>query len=252
MTSIKVIGIGPGGPQQVTQAAVAAMNAVDVFLVADKGAAKQDLVGARREICERWITGQYRFVDVPDPQRGPDAERDAAAYERGVAEWHRARTDRYREIIAADPGLTYGFLVWGDPGFYDSTLRVVAALARDLPIECEVLPGISAVQLLAARHGVPLNRVGQPFLVTTGRRLLEDFRDGLDVVVMLDGHLTCRGLAGRGLEICWGAFLGDPREVLVRGALDKVLDELVDRRATLREEHGWVMDTYLLRPLPKR
>lgn len=251
MTSIKVIGIGPGGPEQVTQAAVAAMNEVDVFLVADKGAEKQNLVAARREICERWIDREYRFVEVPDPQRGRASEQDTVAYERVVAEWHRARTERYREIIQADPGLIYGFLVWGDPGFYDSTLRIVEALGHELPIECEVVPGISAVQLLAARHGVPLNRVGQPFLVTTGRRLLEDFREGLDVVVMLDGHLACRGLTGRGLEICWGAYLGDPREVLVRGALDEVLDDLIAERRALRQEHGWIMDTYLLRPLPE-
>ncbi|MDO5498788.1 MAG: precorrin-6A synthase (deacetylating) [Propionibacteriaceae bacterium] len=249
MTRILVIGIGPGGTDQVTHAAAAALNEVDVFLVADKGAAKRDLVAARQEICDRWITGDYRLVEVPDPARGPDAERDAAAYGRGVADWHRARTERYRAIIEADPGLTYGFLVWGDPAFYDSTLRIVDALAADLPVSCAVIPGISAVQLLAARHGVPLNRVGQPFLVTTGRRLAEDFRTGLDVVVMLDGHLACRALTGRGLEICWGAYLGDPREVLVRGPLDDVIDELIETRAMLRARHGWVMDTYLLRPL---
>lgn len=249
MTNIKVIGIGPGGAEQVTSAAIAALNEVDVFLVADKGGAKRDLVAARQEICERWIVGDYRLVEVPDPDRGPDAERDAAAYGQGVADWHRARTARYREIIAAAPSLTYGFLVWGDPAFYDSTLRIVDALAAELPLSCDVVPGISAVQLLAARHRVPLNRVGQPFLVTTGRRLLADFREGLDVVVMLDGQLACRGLLARGLEICWGAYLGDPREVLIRGPLDEVIEELIGTRAALRAEHGWVMDTYLLRPI---
>lgn len=249
MTVIKVIGIGPGGSDQVTHAAVAALNAVDVFLVADKGGSKRDLVTMRQEICDRWITGDYRFVQVPDPDRGPDAERDAAAYDRGVADWHRARTDRYRALIAADPGLTYGFLVWGDPAFYDSTLRIVDALAEELAIDCEVVPGISSIQLLAARHRIPLNRVGQPIHITTGRRLVEEYAPELgDVVVMLDGHLACRALVGRGLEVCWGAFLGDPREVLVRGALDEVIDELIETRARLREEHGWVMDTYLLRP----
>ncbi|MDO5682659.1 MAG: precorrin-6A synthase (deacetylating), partial [Propionibacteriaceae bacterium] len=209
VTRILVIGIGPGGSTQVTQAAITALNEVDVFLVADKGETKRDLVAARQEICNRWITGDYRLVEVPDPVRGPDADRNATDYRQGVSDWHRARTERYRAIIAADPGLVYGFLVWGDPAFYDSTLRIVDALATELPIECEVVPGISAVQLLAARHRIPLNRVGEPFLVTTGRRLAEDYRDGLDVVVMLDGQLACRSLTGRGLEICWGAYLGD-------------------------------------------
>lgn len=250
-TAVKVIGIGPGGSDQVTHAAVAALNAVDVFLVADKGGVKRDLIALRTEICDRWITGDYQLVQVPDPERGPDAVRDGAAYQEGVAAWHRARTERYQDLIAADPQLTYGFLVWGDPAFYDSTLRIVDALAAVMPIDCEVVPGISSIQLLAARHRIPLNRVGQPIHITTGRRLVEEFDADLgDVVVMLDGHLACRGLTGRGLEICWGAYLGDPREVLVRGALDEVIDELIRTRAALRAEHGWVMDTYLLRPLP--
>lgn len=251
-TNIKVIGIGPGGSDQVTHAAVAALNEVDVFLVADKGEKKSDLVTMRREICERWIDGDYRLVEVPDPERGPDAERNTTDYRTGVADWHRARTDAYRAIIAADPGLTYGFLVWGDPAFYDSTLRIVDALSELMPIESDVIPGISSLQLLAARHRVPLNRVGQPIHITTGRRLVEDFHDDLgDVVVMLDGHLACRELVGRGLEIFWGAYLGDPREVLVRGPLDDVIAELIDTRARLRDQHGWVMDTYLLRPLAR-
>lgn len=114
-TSIKVIGIGPGGSNQVTHAAVEALNEVDVFLLPDKGDSKQDLVAMRTEICERWISGTYRLIKVPDPERGPDAERNTNEYQTGVADWHRARTGTYRELIAAEPELTYGFLVWGIP-----------------------------------------------------------------------------------------------------------------------------------------
>ena len=42
-----VIGIGSGDPDHLTREAVAALNRVDVFVVADKGAAKQDLVRLR-------------------------------------------------------------------------------------------------------------------------------------------------------------------------------------------------------------
>lgn len=250
MVQIKVIGIGPGGTDQVTHAAITALNTVDVFLVADKGEAKRDLVALREEICARWITGTYQLVEVADPDRGPDAERDAAGYDQGVRDWHRARTERYRDLIAAEPELIYGFLVWGDPAFYDSTLRIVDALAENLEIDCEVVPGISSIQLLAARHRIPLNRVGSPIHITTGRRLVAEYCPALgNVVVMLDGHLACAGLVGRGLEICWGAYLGDQREVLVRGLLDEVIDELIETRAALRTTHGWIMDTYLLRPI---
>ena len=43
-----VIGIGSGNPDHLTAEAVQAMNAVDLFLVADKGETKHDLADLRR------------------------------------------------------------------------------------------------------------------------------------------------------------------------------------------------------------
>lgn len=250
-----VIGIGSGNPDHLTREAVAALNRVNVFLVADKGAAKHDLVELREELCRTVIThDHYRFVEVPDPERGPDRERDAADYRAGVAAWHDARAQRYAEIISAEvaDGGTIGFLVWGDPAFYDSTIRIVGSIA-DLGVDLDltVIPGISSIQLLAARHKIILNSVGQPIHVTTGRRLLDEYTPALgDVVVMLDGELACGGLVARfgDLMIFWGAQLGLPDEALVSGRLSEVIDEIRAKRAAVREARGWVMDTYLLRP----
>ena len=249
-----VIGIGSGNPDHLTREAVAALNRVDVFLVADKGAAKHDLVRLREELCQTLIThDHYRFVEVADPERGPDRERDAAEYQAGVAAWHDARARRYAEVISAEAdGSTIGFLVWGDPAFYDSTIRVVESIT-DLGVDLElsVIPGISSIQLLAARHKIILNRVGQPIHVTTGRRLLAEYSPELgDVVVMLDGGLACAGLVERfaDLGIYWGAQLGLEDEALVSGRLTEVIGEIRATRAAIRAARGWVMDTYLLRP----
>ena len=77
-----VIGIGSGNLDHLTREAVAALNRVDVFLVADKGAAKRDLVKLREEICRTLIIhDHYRFIEVPDPKR------DASDYATGVAAW---------------------------------------------------------------------------------------------------------------------------------------------------------------------
>jgi precorrin-6A synthase len=104
------------------------------------------------------------------------------------------------------------------------------------------------VQALTARHRIPLNRVGRPFQVTTGRRLAEGFPDGVDeVVVMLDADCSFRHLRDEGLEIHWGAYLGMQDEILVSGPLPEVADEIVRRRAEARERKGWIMDAYLLR-----
>lgn len=246
---IKVIGIGPGGHDQLTLAAVRAIGQVDRFLVADKGSDTHDLVRFRREVIERHAPGA-EVVEVPDPPRDRSAESPGGsqeAYRENVAAWHAARTAAYAERLS--DGVT-GLLVWGDPAFYDSTLRIVDRLREDgAEIDLEVISGISAPQLLAARHGIALNRVGSPIHITTGRRVADEWTPELgDVVVMLDGHLACRALVGRGLQIFWGAMLGDPRERLVAGPLDEVIDAIVRTRGELRDEHGWVMDTYLLRP----
>lgn len=253
---VKVIGIGAGSPGHLTQEAIAALRSVDVFLIADKGAAKDELVSVRRAICAQFIDGtegeDYRFVTVTDPVRGPDAERDDTAYRSGVADWHAARADRYADVIADLPDdAVVGFLVWGDPAFYDSTIRVVAAIGERLPIDTHVVPGISAFQALAAAHGIVLHAVGQPVHITTGRRLAAEWSPALgSVVVMLDGHLACQDLVERApdLVIHWGAYLGLPQQTLRSGRLADVIDDLIALRAELRAEHGWIMDVYLLSP----
>ncbi|WP_353950556.1 precorrin-6A synthase (deacetylating) [Knoellia sp. S7-12] len=250
---VRVIGIGTGSPAHVTGQAIAALRECDVFLVADKGEAKDELVAVRRAICEQFLDDRtYRIVTVTDPERGPDAERDKAAYTVGVDAWHAARADRYGEIIESLPaGETVGFLVWGDPAFYDSTIRIVDAVARRLPLRTQVIAGLSAIQVLAAEHGIVLNGIGQPVHITTGRRLLDEWSVDLGtVVVMLDGSLRCRELVEQApdLTIYWGAYLGLPQQVLRQGRLADVIDEIVAVRAALRQEQGWVMDTYALTP----
>jgi precorrin-6A synthase len=254
MIEVLVIGIGMG-PDHVTQEAIRALNQVDVFLAADKGGDSDDLVRLRAEICRTFIaTDDYRFVEVTDPRRGPDRERDRDAYLAGVDAWHRRRAERYAEVIRAEVGTdgTAGFLVWGDPALYDSTIRIVELVAETgLELRMRVVPGISSLQLLAARHGIVLNRVGRPVHITTGRRLLDEYDPELgDVAVMLDGHLACAGLVADhpDLAIYWGAQLGLADEALVRGRLGEVIEEIRDIRGRLRTGRGWVLDTYLLRP----
>jgi precorrin-6A synthase len=244
-----VIGIGSGNVDHLTRVAVAALNQVDVFLVADKGSAKHDLVALRTEICRAVIEhDRYRVVEVPDPAR------DSTEYVDGVRAWHAARAAAYAALIRAEvpPDGTVGFLVWGDPALYDSTIRIVESVAElGVDLELTVVPGISSVSLLAARHRIGLNRIGQPVHITTGRRLAAEYSPNLgDVVVMLDGDLACGALVEQypDLQIYWGAQLGLPDEALVAGRLAGVLDEIRRTRARLRAARGWVMDTYLLRP----
>jgi precorrin-6A synthase len=139
--------------------------------------------------------------------------------------------------------------VWGDPALYDSTLRIFAQLSakETVAIEHEVIPGITSVQALTARHKVCLNKIGQAVHVTTGRNLERCPPSATDnVVVMLDSELALAGIDPHTTMIHWGAYLGTAHEILRSGRVADVLDELRAVRREAREQHGWIMDTYLL------
>jgi precorrin-6A synthase (deacetylating) len=239
MKTILVIGIGMGSPGHLTMDGIAALNRADVLFVPEKGHDKTDLADVRREIIARFVTSREpHILSYAVPRR----DVDNPDYRRGVDDWHSALVGVFDLLISDVPDEGVGaFLVWGDPGLYDSTLRILAQLPE--PANIEVIPGISAVQALTAAHGIALNRVGQPVLITTGRRLgvVET-----DTVVMLDGRMAFLE-ADPDLEIFWGAYLGTPNQLLISGRLGEVADHIVATRTSAREQHGWIMDTYLLR-----
>jgi precorrin-6A synthase len=246
--TLKLIGIGAGNPDYITLQAVNALQTVDVVFITDKGQETADLLRARREICERHMQARpYRTVELQDPARDR-----SASYLAAVAAWHEARTALYEQGIREhlSDGECGAFLVWGDPSLYDSTLRIIDQVAarRAVEFDLEVIPGITSVQALAARHKISLNRIGAPVHLTTGRRLVEDeLPAGADVVVMLDGQCAFKTLADEDIDIFWGAYLGTPDEILLSGKLSELRERIADVRAQARQRKGWIMDTYLLR-----
>jgi precorrin-6A synthase len=249
MRRLFIIGIGAGDPDYLTIQAINALNQVDVFFVVDKGRERDGLVRLRREICERFVDEDtYRTVEIQDPER----DRTASAYRSAVDDWRRRRADAYEAALRDELGDDErgAFLVWGDPGLYDSTLAIVEEIeARGtVAFEYEVIPGISSVQALAAKQKMALNRVGEPIQITTGRRLAQASPDEIEnVVVMLDADCTFKRFASDDIEIYWGAYVGTEDEILISGALPDVMDEIERIRSEARERIGWIMDTYLLR-----
>ncbi|MCV7191609.1 precorrin-6A synthase (deacetylating) [Mycolicibacterium brumae] len=247
MRKIHVIGIGAGDPAQVTAQAVEALNDTDVFFAMDKGEAKSDLVELRRQICARFIADPgYRFVELADPPR--ERSDDADGYRRAVTDWHEARARVWAAAIESElpDGGVGAFLAWGDPSLYDSTLRILDRVAARTDIDYDVIPGVTAIQTLTARHRIPLNDLGEPVLITTGRQLREHGLRGA-AVVMLDAEcsfLRCPP----DTRIWWGAYLGTPHELLADGTVGADGERIATLRAEARARHGWIMDTYLLRP----
>ncbi len=253
MRKIYAIGIGAGDPEHLTVQAVDRLNRVDVFFVLDKGEEKADLVRLREEILDRYVTRPYRVVLVADPPR----DRKPADYRAAVADWHAARAEVYESVILSSlaESQTGAFLVWGDPSLYDSTIALIeTVLARGrVTFEYEVIPGISSISALVARHRTTMNQIGRAVQLTTGRLLATGWPPDVDdVFVLLDAHTTFDRYTQLNLTIYWGAYVGTPDEILISGPLTPALaTKIRETRTAARERHGWIMDTYLLRrPTP--
>jgi precorrin-6A synthase len=246
MRKLSIIGIGAGNPDHITIQAIKALGSVDVIFLIGKGNDKEDLAQLRKDICARYITKPYRIVEAQDPER----DRAPANYEAAVTDWHVLRAAIYERMIREElsDGQHGAFLVWGDPSLYDSTLRIVDQVAamKTVMFELDVIPGITSVQALAARHKIALNRIGGPIHITTGR-LLAKGMPADDVVVMLEGVCAFKNVKDAGVDIYWGAYVGTADEILISGTLRERGPEIEKIRSDARARHGWIMDTYLLR-----
>jgi precorrin-6A synthase len=249
MMTLSLIGIGCGDPRQLTRAAIGAISAADLILIPRKGTAKTDLADLRRTICAEVLSNDTtRIAEFDLPVR----DAGEADYRKGVDDWHDAVAATWSQTIADHLGGEgkVALLIWGDPSLYDSSLRIARRL-NPLP-DIEVVPGITSIQALCAAHALPLNDIGEPFLVTTGRRLREGgWPVGVDtVVVMLDGGTAFQSLDPAGLHIWWGAYLGMADQIIMSGALAEVGARIVAARQAARERHGWIMDSYVLKRKP--
>lgn len=249
MRNILIVGIGSGNPEHITIQAISALNAADVLFVPTKGASKTELAAVRREIIARYVNNPVsRTVEFAVPERRT-ADR---TYIMSVDQWHADIADIHAGLIAdhLQPGQTGAFLVWGDPMLYDSTIRImerVSALGR-VAFDYSVIAGITSLQALCAAHRIPLNLVGKPVEITTGRRLAESFPGKNETVaVMLDGEQAFSKVEDPDAMIYWGAYLGTPDEITIAGRLSEKSTEILERRRRAREEMGWIMDIYLLR-----
>lgn len=249
---LSLIGIGTGNPDHLTLQAVQALNAVDLILIPNKGRGKDDLAGLRQEICARAITAPGpRIVEFDLPVRDPAI----ADYKARVDHWHDAIAKVWIETIRAqlpEGAARVGFLVWGDPSLYDSTMRIAERLKAQQDISLKVIPGITSIQALTAAHAIPVNEIGAPYTVTTGRQLREQgWPDSADtLVIMLDGECSFQSIDPKGVEIWWSAYAGMENQISLSGPLTELADQIIETRAKARADHGWIMDIYLLRKTP--
>jgi len=142
MLTLSMIGIGCGDPEQLTLAAVRAINAADLVLIPRKGEDKTDLAELRRDICGKVLTSAAtRVVEFDLPVR--DVERDD--YRAGVDDWHDAVAQAFAVFL---PVRSVG--VMGDGRTYDHVVALRAVQTTDFmtahwaPLPHELLATVSS------------------------------------------------------------------------------------------------------------
>ena len=244
---LTLVGIGTGNPDHLTLQAVEAIRAADILLIPNKGEDRQELADLRRRLAAGCVEDdKARLVSFPMPERDPTV----FDYKVRVRLWHDAIAQAWLDALEPYPkARKVALLVWGDPALFDSTLRIAERIRKVRPLDLKVVPGLMSLQVLSAAHAIPLNRLAEPFLVTTGRHLREHgWPEGIDtLVVMLDGECSFTTLDPAGISIWWGAYVGMKGQILDHGPLAEAGLRIVKARAEARSRRGWIMDIYLLR-----
>jgi precorrin-2/cobalt-factor-2 C20-methyltransferase len=202
------VGVGPGDPELVTVKAVRVLREADVVFVPVMDTGEL----GRAEATVRAHVGPDRVRRaVFALGEGDDRGRQRAAWEAAA----RAVGDAFAEGAAR-----VAFATIGDPNIY-STFSYLARTIRDvLPdVAVETVPGITAMQALAAASGTVLCEGGESLALlplTAGIEAFETALAHLDTIVAYKGGrvlpelLTVLRAHGRLDDAVYGAALGLP------------------------------------------
>ncbi|GAA4148300.1 hypothetical protein GCM10022416_42450 [Actinomadura keratinilytica] len=203
------LGVGPGDPELVTAKAVRILGEADVVLVPVMSLDEE----GRAESVVRAYTGKAERVVFALNDRGGVTGRRAAAWDRAADRVLRAFADGAR---------TVAFATIGDPNVY-STFTYLAQTVRERRPDTvvETVPGITAMQDLAARSGTVLAEGAESVglvPLTGGVAAFRAALDACDTVVaykfgsVADEVIGTLKDAGRLDDAVCGARLGLPGE----------------------------------------
>jgi precorrin-2/cobalt-factor-2 C20-methyltransferase len=203
------VGVGPGDPELLTVKGIRVLLRADtVFVpVGDRGET------GRAEAVVRAYIDPAKVERLVFALAGDAAEREAC--------WDRAGA-AVAEVVAS--GRVAAFATIGDPGVY-STFGYLVATVRELvgELPVEVVPGVTAMQDLAARNGTALVEGRERLALLSlaeGTAPLADALASFDTVVCYKGgrHLPeivdLLDASGRLERALYGARLGLPGETI--------------------------------------
>jgi len=204
------VGVGPGDPELVTVKGVRVLREADLVVVPVMSADER----GRAEATVRAHVDRepLRLVFALDDRGGPTAERLSA--------WEAA-ADRVAQELRGG-ARSVAFATIGDPNIYSTFTYLADAVRERLPdVVVETVPGITAMQDLAARSGTVLCEGTESLALlplTAGVPAFEEALEHFDSVVAYKGGrrmpqvLEVLRKAGRLQDAVYGAALGLPDE----------------------------------------
>ncbi|MEU0647329.1 precorrin-2 C(20)-methyltransferase [Streptomyces umbrinus] len=209
------VGVGPGDPELVTVKGVNCLRAADVVVVPVM-AASDGTDGGERGRAEATV---LHYVSEDKVVRVVFALNERSDRARREAAWDAAGA-RVAELLRTHG--TVAFATIGDPNVYSTFTYLAQTITHAVPgTVVETVPGITAMQDLAARSGAVLTEGTEPLTlvpVTAGAGALKDALNGPGTVVAYKfGRLAQEVAAalresGRLDDAVWGSALGLPEE----------------------------------------
>lgn len=205
------IGVGPGDPELVTVKGVNALRAAEVVVVPVMAAPNGE-DGGERGRAEATV---LHYVPEEKVVRVVFALNERTDRGRREAAWDAAGA-RVAELLTKHAAVAFATI--GDPNVYSTFTYLAHTIGELLPgTEIETVPGITAMQDLAARSGAVLTEGTEPLTlvpVTAGAAVLKDALNGPGTVVAYkfgrQAHEVAEALrvTGRLDDAVWGSALG--------------------------------------------
>ncbi|WP_369238593.1 precorrin-2 C(20)-methyltransferase [Streptomyces sp. R21] len=203
------VGVGPGDPELVTVKGVNALRAAEVVVVPVMDTGER----GRAEATVLHYVPEEKVVRVVFAlnERSDRGRREAA--------WDAAG-ERVAQLLGQHA--TVAFATIGDPNVYSTFTYLAQTIGEAVPgTVVETVPGITAMQDLAARSGAVLTEGTEPLTlvpVTAGSAVLKDALNGPGTVVAYKFGRQAQEVAevlretGRIDDAVWGSALGLPEE----------------------------------------